>query len=159
MSKVSPGRSASLAVLVATLLIGAPVCQSVEAAGPETDKLGRRLWEDYLEAVMAGQPERIAFAKEAVLIYPELDPLRGRDAIQAHLAKALASQKIVKAGFKVDRFEVVGTRAYSFVVMDELIQEGAGPQARRLARCATVWEQQPDQSWQIVHFLVNYRKP
>jgi uncharacterized protein (TIGR02246 family) len=161
MSRFSPVRSASfLGVVVAMLLVWSPVCQqSSEAADPGSDKeLCRRLWEDHLGAVRARQPERIAFAKDAVLIYPDMLELRGRDAIQAHLVKAFAGLKILEVGFKIERCEVVGARAYTFVTVDELVQEGAAAPARLHARCATVWEQQPDKSWQIAHFLVNYLK-
>jgi uncharacterized protein (TIGR02246 family) len=161
MPRISPSRAGSLAgLLVAMLLIWSPVYQvSSEAADARSDReLCTRLWEDYLEAVMSLQPEKIAFAKDAVLVYPEMPELRGRDAIQAHLVKAFSGLKILKLGFKMERFEVVGARAYTFVTVDELIQEGAAPPARRHARCTTVWEQQPDKSWQIAHFLVNYLK-
>jgi uncharacterized protein (TIGR02246 family) len=121
-------------------------------------ELCRRLWEDYLEAVRALQPEKIAFAKDAVLIYPDMLELRGRDAIRAHLVKVFAGLKILEVGFKIERFEVVGARAYTFVTVDQLVQEGGAPPTRLRARCATVWEQQPDKSWQIAHFLVNYLK-
>lgn len=151
----------SLGVLVAMLFVGPFVCQqSSEAADVGSDRdLCRRLWEGHLEAVKSLQPEKVAFAKDAVLIYPDMPELRGRDAIQAHLAKALAGLKILEVGFKIERCEVVGGRAYTFVTVDEVVQEGAAPPARRHARCATVWEEQPDKSWQIAHFLVNYRKP
>jgi uncharacterized protein (TIGR02246 family) len=143
------------------LFVWSPVClQSSEAADVGSGReLCRRLWESHLEAVKALQPEKVAFAKDAVLIYPDTIELRGRDAIQAHLVEAFAGLRILEVGFKIERCEVVGERAYTFVTVDELIQEGAATPARRHARCATVWEQQPDKSWQIVHFLVNYRKP
>lgn len=162
MSRISPSRSASLpGVLMAMLLTWSPLCQqSSEAAdaGPDKD-LCRRLWEGHLEAVKALQPEKIAFAKDAVLIYPDMPVLRGRDAIQAHLVKAFAGSKVLEVGFKIERCDVVGARAYTFVTVDELIQEGAAPPARRHERCAAAWEEQPDKSWQIAHFLVNYLKP
>jgi ketosteroid isomerase-like protein len=100
----------------------------------------------------------IAFTKDAVLTYPDVPPLRGREAIQAHLAKVFAGMKFINAGFKIDRCEVVGARAYTFVIVDEQVQEGTAPATRRHARSAVVWEQQPDKTWQIAHFLVNYLK-
>ena len=117
-----------------------------------------RLWQDHLEAVKSGRPEKIAFSRDAVLIYPDKPELRGREAIHAHLVKLLEGRKVLEMGFKIERFEVAGGRAYTFVVVDELIQEGAAPPARLLSRCATVWEQQPDKSWRISYFLVNYLK-
>ena len=160
MSRISPSRSASLAgVLVGMLLIGSPVGQQSEAADAASDRaLCTRLWQDLLEALKNLQPEKMAFAKDAVLIYPDMRELRGRDAIQAHLVKAFVGLKILEVGFKIERVEVVGTRAYTFVTVDERVQEGAAPPASRHARCATVWEQQPDKSWQISYFLVNYLK-
>lgn len=160
MPTISTSRSASLpGFLVATLFVLSPVCQqSGEAADVASDRaLCRRLWEGHLEAVTARQPEKVAFTTDAVLVYPDMLELRGRDAIQAHLAKAFAGVKILETGFKIDRCEVVGGRAYTFVTVDELTQEGAA-QARHHARCAAVWEEQPDKSWQIAHLLVNYRK-
>jgi uncharacterized protein (TIGR02246 family) len=160
MPRISPSRSASLAgVLVAMLLTLSPVGQQSEAADTASDRaLCTRLWQDLLEALKNLQPEKMAFAKDAVLIYPDMRELRGRDAIQAHLVKAFVGLKILEVGFKIERVEVVGTRAYTFVTVDERVQEGAAAPASRHARCATVWEQQPDKSWQISYFLVNYLK-
>jgi ketosteroid isomerase-like protein len=161
MARIWRSRRASLSgVLVAMVLTWVPVGQRSSEAEEGADKGPcTRVWEDHLEAVTAQQPARIALAKDAVALYPDMAPLRGREAIQAHLAKASAGLKVVKAGFKVDRCEIVGARVYSFVVVDETIQEGAAPPARRLARQATVWEQQPDKSWQMAYLLVNYLKP
>jgi uncharacterized protein (TIGR02246 family) len=160
MSRISPSRSASLtAVLVAMLLTLSPVGPQSEAADIAADRaLCTRLWQDLLEALKNLQPEKMAFAKDAVLIYPDMRELRGRDAIQAHLVKAFVGLKILEVGFKIERVEVVGARAYTFVTVDERVQEGAAAPASRHARCATVWEQQPDKSWQISYFLVNYLK-
>ena len=162
MRVIVGSRSASLlGVLAAMLLVLSPLGQRSSQAGDATTDQGlcTRMWEDHLEAVMAGHPERIGFTKDAVVLYPDMAPLRGRDAIQAHLVKVFGGLKVVKAGFKIDRCEVVGTRVYTFAVVDETTQEGAAPPARRLARYGTVWEQQPDKSWQIAHSLVNYLKP
>lgn len=161
MSRISPFSASLLGVLVVALVIGSPVSQqSSEAAdSPVSDRaLCNGLWEDHLEAVKAGQPAKIAFTHDAVLIYPDLAAIRGRDAIRAHLAKVIAGQRILDVGYKMERCEVVGARAYTFVIVDEQIQEGAAPPARRHARSATVWEQQPDKSWQIAYSLVNYLK-
>jgi hypothetical protein len=83
------------------LFVGPLVCpQGSEAADAGSDAaLCRRLWEDHLEAVKVLQPERVAFAKGAVLVYPDLLELRGRDAIQAHLVQAFAGLKILEVGF------------------------------------------------------------
>jgi ketosteroid isomerase-like protein len=162
MSRISTSLSVSrLGVLVTLSLVWSSVFPRVsEAADPTSDNaLCKRLWEDHLEAAMALQPERLVFAKEAVLIYPDQVPLRGRDAIQSHLKQAFAGLKSLKVGFKIDRCEVVGARAYAFATLDEEIQEGAAPPASRLARSATVWEQQPDKTWQVAYSLVNYLKP
>ena len=161
MSSLSASRSASLVgVLVTALFVWSPMWQrgsEAADAGPDRE-LCRHLWEGHLEAVKAGQLDKLAFTADAVLIYPDMLELRGRDAIRAHLVKALAGLKILEAGFKVDRCEVVGGRAYTFVTVDERTQEGAAPPARRHARYAAAWEQQPDKSWQMAHVLVNYRK-
>jgi ketosteroid isomerase-like protein len=162
MPVIARSRPASLfGMLGALLLILSSLGQRSSQAGDATTDQGlcARMWEDHLEAVMAGQPQRIGVAKDAVVLYPDMAPLRGREAIQAHLVKVFGGLKVVKAGFKVDRCEVVGPRVYTFAVVDETTQEGAAPPARRLARYATVWEQQPDKSWQIAHSLVNYLKP
>jgi uncharacterized protein (TIGR02246 family) len=161
MSTISSRSAAVFAGLVAMLLAWAPLCPRIsQAADVASDRdLCRRLWEGHLEAVRAAQPEGMAFAKEAVLVYPDMLELRGREAIHAHLAKAFAARKTLEAGFRIDSCEVVGARTYTFVTVDELAQEGTAPAARRHARYATVWEQQADQSWLIARSLVNYRKP
>lgn len=160
MSRISRSRSVSLStVLVMALLIGSPVCQRGEAADAAADReVCMNLWKEHLEAVKALEPGRIAVANDAVFFYPDMAALRGRDAIQAHLVKALAGLKILEVGFKIERCEVVGARAYNFATVDELIQEGAASPARRHARYATVWEQQPDKNWQIAYLVVNYLK-
>lgn len=160
MSRTAPSRSAlRRGVLIAVILVCSPAwLRSEEADAGPGKELCRSLWEGYLEAIKAQQPERIPFAKDAVVIYPDMLALSGRDAIEAHLGKLLSGLKTIEVGFKIDRCEVVGPRAYAFVTVDELIQEGATAPARRHARCAAVWEQQPDKSWRIAHFLVNYRK-
>jgi ketosteroid isomerase-like protein len=162
MSRISLSRSAvGSGLLTAMLLAWSPVHQQrsqAAEAGPDAG-LARRLWEDHLEAVTGPQPARIAVADDAVFIYPDLPVLRGREAIQAHLAKASAGLRVLEAGFKLDRSEVAGGRLYTFVTVDERVQEGAAPPVRRHGRYAVVWEQQPDKSWQIAHFLVNYVKP
>src|SRR5687767_9152515 len=150
MSRIWRCRATSLlGVLLAMLLAWSPAQRSGEAADTAADReLCKRLWEDHLEAVMAHQPTRIAFTQDALVIYPDMLELRGRAETQAHLAKVFAARKVLKAGFKIERVEVVGARAYTFVLVDELVQEGAAAPARVLARHATVWEQQPDKSWQ-----------
>jgi ketosteroid isomerase-like protein len=161
MPRISPSRSAVLPGVLLTLSVLSPVClRSGEAADAGSDNgLCRRLWEDHLEAVKDSRPELVAFTKDAVLVYPDLAELRGREAIQAHLVKALAGQKVLDVGFKLERCEVVAGRAYTFGIVADQVQEGAAPPVKRHTRFATVWEQQPDRNWQIAHMLVNYRKP
>jgi uncharacterized protein (TIGR02246 family) len=155
-----PGLSAFL-VAVALLFALSPVLQRRTAAADVASEQGlcRRLWEGHLEAVRSLQPEKVAFTKDAVLVYPDRPELRGREAIQSHLVKVFAELKVLEQGFKIDRCEVVGEHAYTFATVEQLAQEGTAPPARRHARCAVLWEQQPDKSWQIAHFLVNYRTP
>jgi hypothetical protein len=60
--------------------------------------------------------------------------------------------------FTLIHCDVVGSKAYTFVTINELEQESGQAPVRALARCGIVWQRQPDQSWQILHFLVNYLK-
>ena len=121
-------------------------------------ELCTRLWRDYLETVKGSQPVKIAswFTKDAVLIFPDMPALSGRDAIQAHLLKALEGTKISELAFTLDRFEVVGRRAFTFVSLDQLVQQGSGPPTRSQARCGVVWQRQADNTWQISYFLANH---
>ena len=121
-------------------------------------ELCARLWRDYLETVKGSEPVKIAswFTKDAVLILPDMPVLSGRDAIQAHLLKALEGTKVSELAFTLDRFEVVGRRAFTFVSLDQLVQQGSGPPTRSQARCGVVWQRQADNTWQISYFLANY---
>ena len=164
MSVFSVGRVArQLSILAASLLVLFPAFQAICGAGESAaDKaLSARLWADYLETVKGVQAVKVAawYTKDAVIILPDSAELRGRDAIQAYLLKAYQGLKIQELKFTPDRVEVIGGRAYTFGVVDEAIQEGAAPPTRLKARCAAVWEQQSDQSWQIAYFLVNFLAP
>jgi len=160
MNRIAVRSSACrLALLVAGLLMWCPT--GSEAGDSVADKaLCTRIWGEYLEAVRGLQPEKVAawFTKDAVLIYPDIVELSGREAIRAHFVKVFPDVKIFELTFRLDRFEVVGSHAYTFATVNELVQEGSAPQARLHARCAVAWQQQPDMSWQIAYFIVNYAK-
>ena len=152
-----PGRR--LPILSAAVLMLLAFGQRSEAADSAADEaLCRRLWTQYLDVVKGVQPEKVAawYTKDAVIIMPDAAELRGRDAIQAYLAKAYRGLKIFELTFRLERFEVAGARVYTFGTVTEVVQEGAAPQTKLQARCAAVWEQQPDKTWQIAHFLVNF---
>jgi len=150
-------------MFAAGFLILSPVCLPICRAGDtEADKaLSTRLWAEYLAVVKGVQADKVAawYTKDAVIILPDTAELRGRDAIQAYLVKAYQGLKILDLKLALDRVEVVGGHAYTFGTVDEVIQEGAAPQTKLRARCAAVWEQQPDKTWQIAHFLVNFLTP
>ena len=120
-------------------------------------KLCTRLWTDYIETAKTLEPNKVAawFAKDAVLIYPDMAELKSRDGIQAFFVKAFPGVKVMEMTFTLIHFDVVGLKAYTFVTIDELEQEGAKPPVHALARCGVVWERQADNSWQISYFLVN----
>lgn len=150
-----------LVVFVASLLIPCLACQRTSegrmtpAAAKE---LCTRLWTDYIENVKTLAPDKVAawFTKDAVLIYPDMQELRGRDNLQAFFSKGFPGTKVLEMTFKLVHFDVIGPKAYTFVTIDELEQAGAKPPVHALARCGVIWERQADNSWQISHFLVNY---
>jgi len=82
--------------------------------------------------------------------------LRSRDSIQAVFVKGFPGTKVLEMTFTLIHFDVVGSKAYTFVTINELEQEGGQPPVRALARCGVVWQRQADNSWQISHFLLNY---
>ena len=164
MATTSPSRSApGFALLMPILLMGSVVGpQRSEAADTASDQaLCRRLWEDHLEAVTASQPQLIAFAKDAVVTYPDMPPLRGREAIQAHLVKMFAALKVVKTGFKMERSRSSATCLYVRHRRTRRLKKArlASDAASDARRRATVWEQATGQrTRQIAHLLVNYLK-
>ena len=123
-------------------------------------ELCTRLWTNYVETVKPLQPDKCAscFTKDAVLIYPDMPELRSRDSIQAFFVKAFPGTKVLDLTFTLTHCDVVGSKAYTFVTMNEVEQEGTQPPVHALARCGVVWERQPDNSWQVSHFLVSYVK-
>jgi ketosteroid isomerase-like protein len=121
-------------------------------------ELCTRLLTDYIETVKTLEPNKVAawFAKDAVLIYPDMAELKSRDNIQAFFIKAFPGVKVLEMTFTLIHCDVVGSKAYTFFTINELEQAGGQPPVRALARCGIVWQRQADNSWQILHFLVNY---
>jgi ketosteroid isomerase-like protein len=149
------------AIFMASLLVLSISCrQNGEAAmnAVAAKELCTRLLTDYIETVKTLQPDKCAgwFTKDAVLIYPDMPELRGRDSLQELFAKGMPAMKVLEMTFTLIHWDVVGSKAYTFVTINELEQEGSQPPVRALARCGIVWQRQPDRSWQISHFLVNY---
>lgn len=150
-----------LAVFAVSLLIPYMACQQTSEgrmAPAAARELCTRLWTDYVETVKTLDPNEVAawFTKDAVLIYPDTQELKGRDSLQAVFIKAFPGMKVLEMTFTLIHFDVVGSKAYTFVTIDELEQEGDKPAVHALARCGVVWERQADNSWKISHFLVNY---
>jgi ketosteroid isomerase-like protein len=143
------------------LLIGCIGCQQNNKALMDhatAQELCTRLWTDYVETVKTLEPDKCAgwFTKDAVLIYPDMPELKGRDSIRAFFIKGFPGMKVLEMTFTLIHFDVVNSKAYTFVTINELEQEGAKPPVHALARCGVVWEQQADSSWKISYFLVNY---
>ena len=150
-----------LVVFIASLLILCMACQQTSEgrmAPVAAKELCTRLWTEYVETVKTLDPNKVAawFTKDAVLIYPDTQELKGRDSLQAFFIKAFPGLKVLEMTFTLTHFDVVGSKAYTFVTIDELEQEGNKPAVHAHARCGVVWERQADNSWQISHFLVNY---
>jgi ketosteroid isomerase-like protein len=145
----------------ALLLVGGIGCQQKGEAPMDqaaAKELCTRLLTEYVESIKTLDPNKcdVWFTKDAVLIYPDMPELKGRDIIRAFFVKGFPGMKVLEMTFTLIHFDVVGSKAYTFVTIDELEQEGAKPPVHALARCGVVWERQTDNSWQISHFLVNY---
>jgi ketosteroid isomerase-like protein len=145
------------------LLISCIGCQQKSEAlmDPVAAKeLCTRLLTDYVETVKTLQPEKCAgwFTKDAVLIYPDMPELRGRDSIQALFTKGFPGMRVLEMTFTLIHCDIVGSKAYMFFTINELEQEDGQQPVRALARLGGVWQRQPDKSWQISHALVNYLK-
>jgi len=152
-----------LTVVTIALLVCCIGCQQKSQAPLDSaaaKELCTRLWTNYVDAVKPLQPDKCAswFTKDAVLIYPDMPALKTRDSIQAFFTKAFPGTKVLDMKFNLIHYDVVGSKAYTFLSIDELEQEGSQPPVHALARCGVVWEQQADNSWQISHFLVSYVK-
>jgi uncharacterized protein (TIGR02246 family) len=151
---------ALLGIGATVVLLTCPFVQAESGAvDPKTARdLSNRLWTEYVATLKKADPIKIAawFTKDAVLLYPNEPELRGRDAIQAHVVKAFEGLKFVELTYALDHVAVVGDEAFTFVTLEETYQQGTAPQVRQQARCGVVWQRQPDNSWQIPYFLVNY---
>jgi ketosteroid isomerase-like protein len=148
---------------VGLLLISCIGCQQKGEAlmdPVEAKELCTRLLTDYVETVKTLQPDKCAswFTKDAVLVYPDMPELKGRDSIQAVFAKGMPTMKVLEMTFNLIHCDVVGSKAYTFFTINELEQEDGQQPVRALARLGGVWQRQPDKSWQISHCLVNYLK-
>jgi len=150
----------SIVMLITSLIICCISCQQKTETFMDQStakKLCTRLWTDYIETVKTVDLDKVAawFAEDAVLIYPEMAELRGHDSIQAFFAKVFPGLKVLEMTFTLIHFDVIGSKAYTFVTINELEQEGDKPPVHALSRCGVVWERQADNSWQISYFLVN----
>ena len=150
-----------LAIFIASLIVFSIGCQQKGEAPMDpvaAKELCTRLLTDYIETAKILEPNKVAawFTKDAVLIYPDMAELRSRDSIQAFFLKAIPGVKVLEMTFTLIHCDVVGSKAYTFVTINELEQESGQAPVRALARCGIVWQRQPDQSWQILHFLLNY---
>ena len=157
-------RTASLFALGLALFLASSGCQQksqVPVDPAAAKELCTRLWSGYLDTIKGLQGDKIAawFTKDAVLIYPDMPELRSRDSIQPYLVKGFASIKKIEFTFTLSHFEVVGSKAYTFATLDELVTSDGQPPARKFGRCGVVWQQQADNTWQISHFLINYFAP
>jgi uncharacterized protein (TIGR02246 family) len=150
-------------IVVVLLLICVGGCQQkLETPTDPTvaKEICLRLWTDYLETLKTVQPNKIAgwFTKEAVLVYHGMAEFRSRDSIEAFLVNVLPGRKYLELTFTLHHFDVVGSKAYTFVTLDELVEESGQSQARYQTRCGVVWQRQADNTWQISYDLINYLK-
>ena len=132
-----------------------------EASDPTADRiLCMRVWTDYMEALKASDLVKIGdfFAKDAVLIYPDMPELRGREAIRSHFVK-FKGLKVLDATFILHHCGVAGDQLYTFITIDEAYVAGQQPQVKTQGRVGAVWSRQPDNTWQISHFLLNHFTP
>jgi ketosteroid isomerase-like protein len=148
--------------LISLLIFGIGCQQRSDAImDPAAAKeLCTRLWTDYLESLKSVQPDKVAgcFTKDAVLIYPDMAELKTRDSIQAFVAKVISGVKYLELTFTLNHFDVVGSKAYTFVTLTERVEEGGQAQPTYQSRCGAIWQRQADSTWQISHYLINYAK-
>jgi ketosteroid isomerase-like protein len=123
-------------------------------------ELCTRLWTGYLEAVKSVKPGKVAgwFAMDAALIYHGMAEIRSRDSIEAFMAKVLPGRRYLELDFTLEHFDVVGSKAYTFVTLNELVEVDGQPKTRYRTRCGAVWQQQADNTYQISHCLISFQK-
>jgi uncharacterized protein (TIGR02246 family) len=167
MSNISISRTSSVvAILLSLFLSGSSFTQNRQSQMSQATakELCTRLWSDYIDTVKTLDGVKIAawFAKDAHLIYPNRDEIVGRDSIEAHLLRSFSGIKRIEFTFTLSHFDVLESKAYTFVTLEQLFVRDPNKQSqqpRQRARCALIWQRQADNTWKILHFLVNYFQP
>jgi uncharacterized protein (TIGR02246 family) len=126
-------------------------CSAAPDGGEESVQALMQTSRDWSKAAQAGDMDKVAsyFADDAVMISAGEQPVRGKQAIQAHLAEA---SKI--PGFKI-RWEplegkVSGDMGY---LLERTHLTMTGPQGAPMTQtlqAVTVWRRMPDGSWRNV---------
>jgi uncharacterized protein (TIGR02246 family) len=167
MSNISISRTSSVfAMFLSLFLSGSSFAQDRQSQMNQAaaKELCTRLWSDYIDTVKTLDGVKIAawFTKDAHLIYPNRDEIIGRDSIEAHLVSSFSGMKRIEFTFTLNHFDVIESKAYTFVTLTQLFVRDLNKQSeqpRQRARCALIWQRQADNTWKILHFLVNYFRP
>ncbi len=126
-------------------------CSAAPAGSEESVQALMQTSRDWSKAAQAGDMDKVAsyFAEDAVMISSGEQPVRGKQAIRAHLAEAARIP-----GFKI-RWEplegrVSGDMGY---LLERTHMTMAGPQGTPVTQtlqAVTVWRKMPDGSWKNV---------
>lgn len=105
----------------------------------------------YMEANEKGDAAMFAslFADEGIIVHPNVEPLRGKNNIQAEVARIMSRSRFSDWEFKSLFFSASGTQAYELIQYRFTLQpEGKNPIALS-GKYLMIWKQQLDETWKI----------
>ena len=105
-----------------------------------------------MEVMKTGESERVLvyYAEDAVSLPPNMEPLVGKEAIQAWMKQMNQSgMKVTKASFATSDYGIGGTVAYEYGTYDMTVEMPGMGTITDKGNYVSIWHQQEDGSWKI----------
>jgi uncharacterized protein (TIGR02246 family) len=148
-SDSSPGVAAATAASPAD---AGEVRQAIEAANAR-----------FKAAYLRGDTTTIVdnYADDVILLPPNVEAVRGRDAVRQRLAREVAEAPSMVKDFKITTEDVLvsGELAVETGTVEFIVQPKTGNPVSEKGKYVTVWKRQADGSWKIVRDAFNSSSP
>ncbi len=135
-----------------------PMLEGTPASGSEEARQEiARAWAEYREVLTRGDAEAFAraYTADAVLMEPNLEDIRGREALAAFAARGFAGMKIVEVENTTWELDLEGDTAHELGTFAETVATPDGTTTRHRGRYAAVWKKEADGRWRIHRLMVH----
>ncbi len=115
---------------------------------------------EWMEAVKRGNPASVAalYTEDATLLVPNIEPIRGRQGIEAFF-KAGMQMGIREATLQTVDVEYLGDTAYEVGAYTMKIEPEGGQAATDKGKYVVVWKRQDDGPWKLHVDIWNTNTP